>query len=175
MEWRNVTLTDRCTALRSLTPVFLSIAILAAATPVFASAVVTDTVSFDQEGVRTATPMGRTRRGPKAEASGLPALSIEDAVFSEGRFGCFIDYSIPIRLSEPSLQTVTVSYASSDGTATAGIDYVRVSGTVTFAPGQTLASFLLVILGDTLQEPDETLTVTLSNPVNAIIAAPTPT
>ena len=57
-----------------------------------------------------------------------------------------------------------------DGTAPAGSDYVATSSTLTFIPGVTSQLFAVPITGDTLDEPDETFFVNLSNPVNATIA-----
>ena len=42
-----------------------------------------------------------------------------------------------VSLSAPSTQPVTVTYATGDGTATQGQDYLATTGTLTFAPGQT--------------------------------------
>jgi hypothetical protein len=56
----------------------------------------------------------------------------------------------------PSLVPVTVSYNTSDGTATAGRDYISRSGSVTFLPGETEKSVRITVLGDTLYEGDET-------------------
>ena len=70
-------------------------------------------------------------------------------------------------LSEASVQTVTVNYATADGTATAGTDYQSSSGTLTFAPGQTTQTVRVQVNGETLNEPDETFFVNLSNPTNA--------
>lgn len=63
-------------------------------------------------------------------------------------------------------ESVTVDYASSDGTAVAGSDYTAVSGTLTFGAGQTTKTFTINIANDTLDELDETAVLTLSNPVN---------
>jgi hypothetical protein len=75
---------------------------------------------------------------------------------------------------------VTVDYALSGGTATggaacgAGIDYVNTGGTVNFANGATSGSFNVTICGDSEIEPDETFTVTLSNPTGgAVLGTPT--
>ena len=65
--------------------------------------------------------------------------------------------------------TSTVDFATSDCTATAGSDYVATSGTLTFAPGETTKQVMVTILDDAVQESDETVTVTLSNPVNMTI------
>jgi chitinase len=64
---------------------------------------------------------------------------------------------------------VSVAWATADGTATAGADYVAASGTVTFAAGTTSATIAITTLGDTTYESDETFTVTLSNPQGATI------
>jgi sugar lactone lactonase YvrE len=76
-------------------------------------------------------------------------------------------FALPVNLSNPSVQTVTVNYSTADGTAVAGSDYVATSGTLTFAPGVTSNFINVAVNGDTVVEPDETLLVKLSNPVNA--------
>jgi hypothetical protein len=70
-----------------------------------------------------------------------------------------------IRTSDTS-QAQSVSYATSNGTATAGSDYAATSGTLNFAAGEASKNFLVVILNDSTVEPDETFNVTLSNPTN---------
>ena len=59
---------------------------------------------------------------------------------------------------------VSVDYATSDGTATAGSDYTATSGTLEFADGQTTRTFSVPITADDRDEPDETVNLTLSNP-----------
>jgi large repetitive protein len=74
-----------------------------------------------------------------------------------------------LTLSNPSDSTVTVDWATSDGTATAGSDYLGESGTVTFAPSDTSETVQVTVYGDTTYEPDETVALHLSNPTNAPI------
>ena len=63
--------------------------------------------------------------------------------------------------------SLTVNYATADGTAKAGEDYVATSGSVTFAPGETTKTFNVSILDDEIfEQDDETLTVVLSNATN---------
>jgi hypothetical protein len=62
-----------------------------------------------------------------------------------------------------SAGAVTVAYATANGTATAVADYGPVSGTLTFADGETTKTIPVVILDDTVDEPNETFTLTLSN------------
>ena len=59
---------------------------------------------------------------------------------------------------------LTIDYATADGSATAGQDYTAVSGTLTFSGGETSKSFQIPITDDATTEPDETFTVSLSNP-----------
>ena len=82
---------------------------------------------------------------------------------------------ITATLSPASTLPVTVAYATSDGTATAGSDYTPISGTLTFAPHQTSQTITLPITNDTLDEVDETLSLTLSTPTNAVVGTATGT
>jgi chitinase len=75
-----------------------------------------------------------------------------------------------VTLSASSPATGTVGYASADGSATAGSDYTAVSGTLSFAPGTTLQTIGVPVLGDTAVELDETFLVNLSAAVNATVA-----
>ena len=75
--------------------------------------------------------------------------------------------TITVTLSEASGQQVTVDYATSDDTAVAPDDYAAISDTLTFAPGETSETFEVTINDDALVEPDETVNLALSNPVNA--------
>src|SRR5437773_1410620 len=71
---------------------------------------------------------------------------------------------IKVTSSAGNASGVTVDYATSDGTATDGSDYIATSGTLTFAAGQTRRTFTIPIIGDALDEPNETVILTLSNP-----------
>jgi hypothetical protein len=75
--------------------------------------------------------------------------------------------AISVNLTASSWTTVTVHYATSNGTAQAPGDYTAASGTLTFVPGTTTRTFNVGIIDDILSEPNETLTLTLSSPVNA--------
>ena len=74
-------------------------------------------------------------------------------------------------LNAPAEQTVVVNFTTVDGTATeAGADYLPRAGELRFAPGRTELVRAVRVLGDVEVEGDETLTVELSDPINATIA-----
>ena len=75
-----------------------------------------------------------------------------------------------VQLSASSSQTITVDFATADGTATAGTDYIATSGTLSFAPGQTTKTIPVAIKGDQLHEGNENFQLILSAPTNATIA-----
>ncbi|MBU6410749.1 MAG: hypothetical protein KGR98_10215, partial [Verrucomicrobia bacterium] len=66
----------------------------------------------------------------------------------------------------------TVDYAASNGTAVAGMDYTPVSGTLVFTNGQASATFSVPVLGNSVVQPDRTVLLQLSSPVNGFLTAP---
>lgn len=74
------------------------------------------------------------------------------------------------KLQSPSIQTITFQVRTSGGTATAGADYTAVSQTVTILPGNTQATIEVPIVADSKVESDETVILTLSQPVGASLA-----
>jgi len=98
----------------------------------------------------------------------LPSISIGDVSVAEGDGGT-TSAVFTVTLSAPSGQPVSASFATADGTATAGLDYVPATGTVSFAPGSTAQPVSVDVLGDTVFEGDETFVVNLTNPVNGTI------
>jgi hypothetical protein len=100
----------------------------------------------------------------------LPRLDINDVSVVEGRKGSQTA-QFTMTLTPASVETVTVRYATADGTATlANKDYVKTSGTLTLSPGQTMLTISVSVKGDRKREADETFFVDLANPVNAVIA-----
>ncbi|MFN9172062.1 MAG: beta strand repeat-containing protein, partial [Dolichospermum sp.] len=72
-----------------------------------------------------------------------------------------------VTLSNASTQTITVQYATANGTAIAASDYTSTSGTLTFNPGVTSQVINIPILNDSLNEANETFTLNLASPINA--------
>ncbi len=100
-----------------------------------------------------------------------PTVQFSSASFHAAESGAAA--TISVALGSASGFTITVDYATSDGTAIAPGDYTAASGTLTFAPGVTNRSFTLVIVEDGVQEGAETVNLTLSNAHNAVIAGNT--
>ena len=93
-----------------------------------------------------------------------PTLSIQPAETDEGT-----PLTLTATLNTRSGRTITTDYQTTSGTATDGIDYTTAAGTLTFPPGTTTQTITIETLPDNLVEPDETLTVTLTNPQGATL------
>ena len=103
----------------------------------------------------------------------LAELSVAAASASEGD-----PVEFTVTLSPVSGREVTVEWATSVETgdnATAGTDFTAASDTLTFMPGDTTATFTVQTTADTVDEDDETFTVTLSNPSSSATLATDPT
>ncbi|WBL41506.1 MBG domain-containing protein [Algoriphagus halophytocola] len=97
-------------------------------------------------------------------------ISIDDPTVSEGNSGSS-NLTFTVSLSQPApVGGATVDFATSDGTATAGSDYIASSGTLSFAVGESNKTVDISITGDEVLEPDETLTLTLSNPTGTNVS-----
>lgn len=96
----------------------------------------------------------------------IPSVTINDVTLAEGNSGTLL-FVFTIRLSNPSSRQMTVQFATADGTAQAGTDYVSAASTLTFIPGATIGGVSITVNGDTLVEGNETFFVNLSNPTNA--------
>ena len=151
-----------------------------------------DTGGFDAEGagatvgIKDAGPQGANRLLVSYDSTGPfvgtgqalrvavepqgPALRIGNAAVAEGDGGTADAVFQVTLLNPPAGETVTVDWATADGTATAGSDYQARSGTLTFAPGVTSQTVAVPVTGDTVYEPDETFLVRLTNPTNAVVA-----
>lgn len=112
---------------------------------------------------------GLALNGGSSVPPALPTLSVADVSVNEGNAGQ-TTLAFAVALSQASTTPVTVHYSTANGTATAGSDYTALSGTLTFAAGETSKKINVSVAGDTLVEGNETLTLSLSSPAGATLA-----
>ena len=107
----------------------------------------------------------------------VPSVSISSPSVAEGASGSTASLGFEVALGAASGKQVTVAYAEgTGGTATAGTDYTALSAeTLTFAADETAKTVTVSVTGDGTDEPDETVVVVLSTPVNATLGTATGT
>ncbi|MEM9213209.1 MAG: Calx-beta domain-containing protein [Cyanobacteria bacterium P01_F01_bin.150] len=103
-----------------------------------------------------------------------PNLAITDVIVVEGDNG-LTAAELTVRLSEAGGSDITVDYRTEDGTAELDLDYRGTQGSLTFAPGELEKTIQVPIVGDTRVEPNETLSVVLSNVRKATVVKDTAT
>ena len=103
---------------------------------------------------------------PVTNNSTVRALSVRDVTVTEGTDA---SADFVVTLAPASTDTVTVAYATADGTADEGDDYTATSGTLTFAPGVTEQTVSVPIIDDAVEDSGETFTFTLSSPSGAAL------
>ncbi len=113
------------------------------------------------------TADGRALSNTSSAAVGGPVrIRVADARAREGK-DASLDFAVT--LSRAAAREVSVDYATEDGTAKAGADYTAVSGTLTFAAGETAKTVSVPLLDDAIDEGKETFRLRLSNPRGAYL------
>lgn len=128
--------------------------------------------------LKLSNPSGALPAGSIASATAtivnddVPVVTLSP-VFStsitEGNSGSNKQLDFLVSLSNASYSRVSVSYATANGTASAGSDYVETNGTIGFAPGETSKTISVPIVGDAVVEGDETFSLALSDPKGATL------
>jgi hypothetical protein len=103
-------------------------------------------------------------------AAQQPSISVREVVVTEGNSGT-TQATFVVELSGPSAQSVSFSFATANGTATAGSDYVARSDASTFAPGEVVKPVVVLVNGDTVDEQQETFFLDISNVQNATVSS----
>lgn len=132
-----------------------------AGVPLVAGANTLTAIATDSSGNTASTSIQVTYAPPDVTPP-VGSLQFSSSNYTVAENG--ITATITVTRVGGSFGTVGVDYASSDGTATAGIDYTAVIGSLSFADGVTSQSFSITILDDVDYEGDETLNLILSNP-----------
>ena len=125
-----------------------------------------ETTDCDDSGAICADDERMLSHATSVRVTGPPAISVSDATVQEAEGAVLV---FTATLSHASSRTVTVDYATSDGTAVAGSDYTAASGALTFNAGDTSQTVQVTVLTDSEDESQETLTLSLSNPSQATL------
>ena len=110
---------------------------------------------------------GSTDSGADSE-DGSPSLSINDVSIKEG----YTDSKaaiFTIELNPAASKVVTVKYKTMNDSAEAGLDYTATNGTITFPIGIKSKTVSISVLGDKIEEGEETFDVILYEPNNAAL------
>ncbi|WP_242662321.1 cellulase family glycosylhydrolase [Teichococcus deserti] len=99
----------------------------------------------------------------------MPTISVAHAAVQEGADGTR-PLVFTVMLDKPAAGAVTVAYATADGSATAGSDYLAAAGTLRFEAGETSRTVTVAVQGDAIVEADEALVLRLSSPSGASLA-----
>ncbi|RYG75163.1 hypothetical protein EON80_01525, partial [bacterium] len=126
-----------------------------------------ENVSLTLTSATNATIVNANATGVIKDDDSAPSITVANISVTEGT-AKNTEARFTINLSNPSSRTVTVSYNTADDTALAASDYKAAALTkVTFAPGETSKTVVVVVKADKEVEVDETFTLKLSAPVNA--------
>jgi len=104
-------------------------------------------------------------------ASAASPITIGDVAVVEGNVGTTLA-TFAVTLSAPNALAVSVDFATADGTALQPGDYTAASGTLTIPAASVTGVISVPVVGDVLDEPNETFVVNLSNPVNDTLLDP---
>lgn len=96
-------------------------------------------------------------------------LSVNPSTYMVNENGGQVGVIVSLTRAAGNTQTVTVNFATADGTAKVGSDYFGATGTLTFAPNETVKLVQLSIVNDFIPEPNETFFLNLTGATNATI------
>jgi len=128
-----------------------------------------ETFTVDLSSPTGATLAKGSATGTITNDDAAPTLAINNVTTTEGNTGTK-NFTFTVSLTGVTEVPVTVNYATSNGTATAGTDYIATTGSLTFAPGDIAKAVTVLVNGDTTNEANETFLVLLSGATGATIA-----
>jgi aryl-phospho-beta-D-glucosidase BglC (GH1 family) len=127
----------------------------------------TTSIGFQAAGGNAAHAVSTLALNGQVQGTTPPApapvtASIADAALLEGASGTH-DMVFTVSLSGPAKTAVTMGYATANGTAVSGQDYVAAQGTLSFAAGETTKTIRVAVKGDTMVEANEAFTLRLAD------------
>jgi uncharacterized repeat protein (TIGR01451 family) len=100
-----------------------------------------------------------------------PRAHLSDVTYSVAENGSLAPITVTLDAPNP-YASVTVNYATDDGSAASGSDYIAASGALTIPAGSLSATFSITIVGDLVDESDETVLLSLSDPGGGSLSSP---
>ena len=125
----------------------------------------TENYSISLSNPANATLSDSSGAGTINDNETLPSISINDVTVTEGT-----NVAFSVTLTGDSDVDVTFDWATSDGTAVTPGDYSSATASATITAGNTSTTLNVATIDDSVDEPDQSFTVTLSNPGNATIS-----
>lgn len=128
------------------------------------------TFGFVADGSSTGSPTNYKLNGAAlGNTTSLPSLSVTDSSVTESATQSVLEPFV-VTLSAAATSPITVVYATSDGTAVAGINYQAAKGTLTFAPGETQKTINVSVLSNSAAAATTTYKLSLSSPSGATLS-----
>jgi hypothetical protein len=118
----------------------------------------------------TATdPNGNTSEFSACSSGTSSAGTLQFNTTYVGQFENDGNFTLNVTRTNGSVGTVTVNYATADGSATTPSDYTSTSGTLIFNDGETSKSISIPIIDDNVPEGSQAFTISLSNPTGGAV------
>lgn len=128
-----------------------------------------EAMNLNLSGAINATIADNQGRCTLIDDDAAPTISIGDVRITEGDSGS-ANVVFTVSLSKASTSSITVAYATANGTALAGSDYAAKSSKLSFPAGATSKTLSVKIYGDRIPEPEELFYTRLTSPTNATIS-----
>jgi subtilisin-like proprotein convertase family protein len=126
-------------------------------------------LTLDLSNANGATIADDSGTGTITNDDAAPTFAIDDVGVAEGATG-ITSLTFTVTKSGTTQLGSSVHYATGGGTATAGVDYAGNTGTLSFAPGTASEPVTVLVNGDKVFEPNDTVNVVLSAPTESTIA-----
>jgi hypothetical protein len=130
---------------------------------------VTETMFLNLGNISGAVLARNRASGTIVDDDPLPTIYVTSVPQLEGNSGT-TPFVLSVSIFPRAGRTVSFSYATANGTAVAGLDFISRSGTVSLASGVTNTELVISVVGDSLPEGPETFNLNLSNPLGGVFA-----
>jgi beta-glucanase (GH16 family) len=114
------------------------------------------------------------KKGSSNSTPAAPRITVEDLSQAEGNGGV-TEFAFRVTLDAAASGTISVQFATQEGSARASEDFTSQTGSLSFAPGETEKRIRINVIADDAKEGDDSFRLLLSNPSGASLARATAT